>query len=80
VGAIHDSRVTQAQAQQACGCDRARRAGRGARRYALRGYEIRKGERQRTPWLNVDAWYDSGDRLVGLSFHYRGFDFDYVLQ
>ncbi len=51
-----------------------------ARRYALRGYEIRKGERQRTPWLNVDAWYDSGDRLVGLSFHYRGFDFDYVLQ
>jgi hypothetical protein len=51
-----------------------------ARRYAMRGYEIRKGERQTKPWLNVDAWYDSGDRLVGLSFHYRGFDFDYVRQ
>jgi hypothetical protein len=49
-----------------------------ARRFAVRGYEIRKGERQTQPWLNLDAWYDSEDRLVGLAFHYRGFDFDYI--
>jgi hypothetical protein len=51
-----------------------------ARRYAMRGYEIRKGERQKQPWLNLDAWYDREDRLVGLAFHYRGFDFDYIRQ
>ncbi len=51
-----------------------------ARRYAMRGYEIRKGERQKQPWLNLDAWYDRDDRLVGLAFHYRGFDFDYIRQ
>lgn len=51
-----------------------------AQRFAMRGYEIRKGERQKTPWLNLDAWYDRNERLVGLSFHYRGFDFDYVRQ
>jgi hypothetical protein len=50
------------------------------RRFSMRGWEIRKGERQHHPWLNVDAWYDPDDRLVALSFHYRGFDFDYVLQ
>jgi hypothetical protein len=51
-----------------------------ARRFAVRGYEIRKGQRQRQPWLNLDAWYDREDRLVGLAFHYRGFDFDYIRQ
>jgi len=51
-----------------------------ARRFSMRGYEIRKGERQKTPWLNLDAWYDRNEQLVGLSFHYRGFDFDYVRQ
>lgn len=51
-----------------------------AQRYAMRGYEIRKGERQKQPWLNLDAWYDREDRLVGLAFHYRGFDFDYIRQ
>ena len=51
-----------------------------ARRYNMKGFEIKRGERQEKPWLDVDTWYAPDGRLVGMSFHYRGFDFDYVLQ
>lgn len=51
-----------------------------ARRYNMKGFEIRRGERQEKPWLDVDTWYAPDGRLIGMAFHYRGFDFDYVLQ
>jgi hypothetical protein len=51
-----------------------------ARRYNMKGTEIRFGKRQAKPWLDVDAWYSPEGKLVAMSFHYRGFDFDYVLQ
>jgi hypothetical protein len=51
-----------------------------ARRYNMKGFEIKRGERQEKPWLDVDTWYAPDGRLIGMSFHYRGFDFDYVLQ
>jgi hypothetical protein len=50
------------------------------RRYNMKGTEIRQGKRQPKPWLDVDAWYSPEGKLVAMSFHYRGFDFDYVLQ
>lgn len=50
------------------------------RRYNMKGTEIRFGKRQPKPWLDVDAWYAPEGKLVAMSFHYRGFDFDYVLQ
>jgi hypothetical protein len=51
-----------------------------ARRFNMKGTEIRFGKRQAKPWLDVDAWYSPEGKLVAMSFHYRGFDFDYVLQ
>jgi hypothetical protein len=51
-----------------------------AKRYNMKGFEIRRGQRQTDPWLDVDAWYAPDGRLVGMAFHYRGFDFDYILQ
>jgi hypothetical protein len=50
------------------------------RRYNMKGTEIRFGKRQPKPWLDVDAWYAPEGKLVAMSFHYRGFDFDYVLR
>jgi hypothetical protein len=49
------------------------------RRYNMKGTEIRFGKRQPKPWLDLDAWYSPDGKLVAMSFHYRGFDFDYVL-
>lgn len=50
------------------------------RRYNMKGTEIRRGQRQPKPWLDVDAWYSPEGKLVSMSFHYRGFDFDYILR
>ena len=49
-----------------------------ARRYRVRGYEVKDEVRQRDPWVDVEVWYDEGDRLVRMSFSYLGFDFLYV--
>ncbi len=61
-----------------------RRKVRGAevetRRFNMKGTEVKAGKRQPKPWLDVDAWYTAEGKLVGMAFHYRGFDFDYVLQ
>ena len=51
-----------------------------AQRFNMKGTEIRRGQRQARPWLDLDAWYSSDGRLMAMAFHYRGFDFDYVLR
>lgn len=45
------------------------------RAVAARRYNLKGGD-----FLDVDVWYDAAGVLVGLSFHARGHDVNYVLQ
>lgn len=51
-----------------------------ARHFHLLGYEVRKGRRAKDPSYDMDLWYDSGDRLIGMTFRYRGETIRYELE
>jgi hypothetical protein len=48
------------------------------RRARLIGHELKNGERQPAPWLDIDLWYDSADILAGMAFNYGGSEIRYV--